>query len=80
MGENVKHVLGKYHLTWNNVINENIQVFDNIIKQSWACNVNELYIDYSSVIYENVMMRDGLTHGFFNNDECDVIIQFLCTV
>ena len=46
----------------------------------WYTNVNNQYLIHSKVIYDLIMMKEGMYFSVFDNFQCDLIINFLSTL
>ena len=46
----------------------------------WYTNVNNQYLVHSKVIYDLIMMKEGIYFSVFENFQCDLIINFLSTL
>ena len=68
-----------------NIDNTNLQMYSvNYMKElyckKWLNNVNENYIIQSKCINDLCMMKEGFLQSNLNEQECDFLIRFLCTI
>ena len=80
MGQNVRYIMSKYRLQLNDILNRPLNVLKATCKDKWLSNIHEEYMNYSCVIRDMVLMKDGNLLSFFTRNECDTAIVYLSTI
>ena len=65
MGQNVRYIMSKYRLQLNDILNRPLNVLKATCKDKWLSNIHEEYMNYSCVIRDMVLMKDGNLLSFF---------------
>ena len=79
MGRNLNHVLYKCNLNINDLHDLTEQQFKKLSLERWLNNVNDDDCQTCSVIKDMIHVRDGFYKKIIDNDECNFIIENLCT-
>lgn len=80
LSKNVKHLTHKYGISKSDMLSTTKYLLKKHCYNKWIDGINELYPVYASIIKEMIEMKEDRCNRFFSNDDCNFIINFLCTI
>ena len=80
MGRNMTHLKYNYDLQMEDFISFTINKINSNCYTKQLPEVSEEYTIYTSIIQDMLMMKEERCNRTFSDDDCDFIINFLCTI
>ena len=80
MSKNLNQILYDINFELEELLNLSINNIKKIYYDNWIRSINKQYIIHSSVIHELCLVKEGILVSELEFDECDCIIQSLCTL
>ena len=85
MGKNMNHLMHKYNISVEDIIQTSKKHMNNICYQKWTEEISEQSISYAHIIRELIKLKEGNLQLIFSNndidfsyDAYDFIIYSLC--
>ena len=80
MSKNLNQILYDINFELEELLHLSINNIKKIYYDNWIRSINKQYIIHSSVIHELCLVKEGILVSELEFDECDCIIQSLCTL
>ena len=80
MGRNMTHLMDKYDISIDNVISYSKAKINKHCYSKWLTGVPDDYYSHAGIIQEMFMMKEERCNRVFSNDDCNFVIDFLCTL
>ena len=80
MGRNMTHLMDKYDISLDNVISYTKAKINKHCYSKWLTGVPDDYYTHAGIIQEMLMMKEERCTRMFSNDDCNFVIDFLCTL
>ena len=80
MSRNMTHLKYKYDLQIEDFISFTKSKINSQCYNKWLAEVSEEYTIYTSIIQDMLMMKEERCNRTFSDDDCESIINFLCTI
>ena len=75
--KNLKHVAAYCNTSYRTILKSDVQ--SNLIDKTWESSVAEHDVLNGRLVNEVCDMRDDWSNQFFDTDEINVLLEFLCT-
>ena len=80
MGKNMIHLTGKYDISINNIKSMSKTHINRYCYTKWRIGINDEYPIYAGIVREMIMMKEERCIRTLSNDDCNFVINFLCTI
>ena len=80
MGRNMTHLMDRYDISLDNVISYTKAKINKHCYSKWLAGVPDDYYTHAGIIQEMLMMKEERCTRMFSNDDCNFVIDFLCTL
>ena len=80
MGRNMSHLMNKYDISIDNVISYTKAKINKHCYSRWLTGVPDDYYTHAGIIQEMFMMKEERCNRMLSNDDCNFVIDFLCTL
>ena len=80
MGRNMTHLMNKYDISIDNVMSYTKAKINMHCYSKWLTGVADDYYTNAGIIQEMFMMKEERCNRMFSNDDCNFVIDFLCTL
>ena len=80
MGRNMTHLMNKYDISIDNVISYTKAKINKHCYSRWLTGVPDDYYTHAGIIQEMFMMKEERCNRMLSNDDCNFVIDFLCTL
>ena len=74
------HLINKYDISIDNVMSYTKAKIKKNCYSKWLTGVADDYYTNAGIIQEMFMMKEERCNKMFSNDDCNFVINFLCTL
>ena len=78
-GHNIRHLYLKYDITYQECLEMSMNQIKKKFYSTWLQTVNDDYINSAVMIREVILMKDRISQRFFDDEQCEFLINFLGT-
>ena len=79
-GHNIRHLYLKYDITYQECLEMSMNQIKKKFYSTWLQTVNDDYINSAVMIREVSLMKDRISQRFFDDEQCEFLINFLGTM
>ena len=80
MSNNYNRILYDLNMDVHELAELSLKEVKEVYYNKWLNNVNNQYLVHSNVIKELIMMKEGIFHRDLDFSQCDLVINYLCTL